>query len=96
MPEWILKLPKPSKMKRKKMGKVSRDDTVTKDGRIGRNQARRQKSVLSVIFYSLDSLHNLHPGTWFKDQEGECSDLLKVLLLNEEMRQHLMRSRSSL
>ncbi len=61
MPEWILKLPKPSKMKRKKMGKVSRDDTVTKDGRIGRNQARRQKSVLSVIFYSLDSITQFTP-----------------------------------
>lgn len=46
VPEWILKLPKPSKMKRKKMGKVSRDDTVTKDGRIGRNQARRQKDMV--------------------------------------------------
>lgn len=42
-PEWMLKLPKPSKMKRREMGKVKRGNFVTKDGRVGRSQAIRKK-----------------------------------------------------
>ncbi|KAH8120508.1 P-loop containing nucleoside triphosphate hydrolase protein [Phellopilus nigrolimitatus] len=46
VPEWISKLPKPSKLKRREMGKVKRGEMVTKDGRIGRNQAIRKTNMI--------------------------------------------------
>jgi len=47
VPEWILKLPKPSKMKRREMGKVKRGEAVTKAGRIGRNQAIKKNQMVA-------------------------------------------------
>jgi ATP-dependent RNA helicase DDX52/ROK1 len=49
VPEWILKLPKPSKMKRKQMGKVKRADTVNAARKIGRNDAIKKRLVLSKL-----------------------------------------------
>lgn len=49
VPEWMLKLPKPSKMKRREMGKVNRGEAVTKAGRIGRSQALKRKCVCSIL-----------------------------------------------
>jgi ATP-dependent RNA helicase DDX52/ROK1 len=43
VPEWILKLPKPSKLKRRQMGKVKRSETVNSAARIGRAQAIKKK-----------------------------------------------------
>ncbi|KAI0252723.1 P-loop containing nucleoside triphosphate hydrolase protein [Lactifluus subvellereus] len=43
VPEWILKLPKPSKLKRKQMGKVKRAEAVNPARRIGRNDAIRKR-----------------------------------------------------
>lgn len=43
VPEWILKLPKPSKMKRKQMGKVKRPEEVNFARRIGRNDAKKKR-----------------------------------------------------
>lgn len=43
VPEWILKLPKPSKLKRRQMGKVKRTDGVNNASRIGRNEAIRKR-----------------------------------------------------
>jgi ATP-dependent RNA helicase DDX52/ROK1 len=44
VPEWILKLPKPSKLKRKAMGKVKRAEAVNPARRIGRNDAIKKRS----------------------------------------------------
>ncbi|KDQ54901.1 hypothetical protein JAAARDRAFT_134603 [Jaapia argillacea MUCL 33604] len=41
--DWILKLPKPSKMKRKAMGKVKRGDFVNEARRIGRGDAIKKR-----------------------------------------------------
>lgn len=43
VPDWILKLPKPSKMKRKLMGKVQRPDTVNPARKIGRREAVKKR-----------------------------------------------------
>lgn len=43
VPEWVLKLPRPSKMKRRAMGKVQRGEAVTKDDGIGRREANRKR-----------------------------------------------------
>lgn len=45
MPDWILKLPKPSKMKRREMGKVKRADVVNAARRIGRQDAIKKRWV---------------------------------------------------
>lgn len=45
VPEWILKLPKPSKMKRRQMGKVKRANTVNAARKIGRNDAIKKRLV---------------------------------------------------
>ncbi|KAL4250098.1 ATP-dependent RNA helicase ROK1 [Abortiporus biennis] len=47
VPEWILKLPKPSKMKRRNMGKVKRPSTVTDANRIGRRDALKKKEMIA-------------------------------------------------
>lgn len=47
VPEWILKLPKPSKMKRKQMGKVKRADTVNAARKIGRNDAIKKRDMIA-------------------------------------------------
>lgn len=46
VPEWILKLPKPSKMKRKQMGKVKRAETVNNARHIGRKDAIKKRQVV--------------------------------------------------
>ena len=46
VPEWISKLPKPSKMKRRAMGKVRRGDGVTKDEIIGKREALKKRYVI--------------------------------------------------
>lgn len=45
VPEWILKLPKPSKMKRREMGKVKRAEAVNNARRIGRGDAIKKRCV---------------------------------------------------
>ena len=45
VPDWILKLPKPSKMKRREMGKVKRADAVNAARRIGRQDAIKKRCV---------------------------------------------------
>ncbi|KAG1749675.1 P-loop containing nucleoside triphosphate hydrolase protein [Suillus paluster] len=47
VPEWILKLPKPSKMKRKQMGKVKRADAVNAARKIGRNDAIKKRDMIA-------------------------------------------------
>ncbi|CDO70922.1 hypothetical protein BN946_scf184829.g30 [Trametes cinnabarina] len=47
VPEWILKLPKPSKMKRKQMGKVKRAEAVNNARRIGRMDAIRKRDMIA-------------------------------------------------
>lgn len=47
VPEWILKLPKPSKMKRKQMGKVKRADTVNDARKIGRSDAIKKREMIA-------------------------------------------------
>lgn len=46
VPEWIVKLPKPSKMKRKQMGKVKRGDTVNNARKVGRNDAVKKRDMI--------------------------------------------------
>jgi hypothetical protein len=45
VPDWILKLPKPSKLKRRQMGKVKRAEYVTPDARVGRADAIKKRCV---------------------------------------------------
>jgi len=47
VPEWILKLPKPSKLKRKEMGKVKRAEAVNPARRIGRNDAIKRRDMIA-------------------------------------------------
>ncbi|EMD41525.1 hypothetical protein CERSUDRAFT_146544 [Gelatoporia subvermispora B] len=47
VPEWILKLPKPSKMKRREMGKVKRAEAVTPASRIGRQDAIKKRDMIA-------------------------------------------------
>ncbi|KAI9059579.1 P-loop containing nucleoside triphosphate hydrolase protein [Trametes sanguinea] len=47
VPEWILKLPKPSKMKRKQMGKVKRAEAVNNARRIGRMDAIKKREMIA-------------------------------------------------
>ncbi|KIK04349.1 hypothetical protein K443DRAFT_676097 [Laccaria amethystina LaAM-08-1] len=46
VPDWILKLPKPSKMKRKQMGKVKRPDVVNAVRRVGRRDAIKLRDMI--------------------------------------------------
>ena len=50
VPEWILRLPKPSKMKRKQMGKFKRADSINPARNIGRRDAvkKRFTNIISV------------------------------------------------
>jgi hypothetical protein len=43
VPEWIVKLPKPSKMKRRLMGKIQRPDAVNPSRNIGRREAIKKR-----------------------------------------------------
>ncbi|TFY82358.1 hypothetical protein EWM64_g1652 [Hericium alpestre] len=47
VPEWISKLPKPSKMKRKQMGKVKRAETVNPARSIGRSEAIKKRDMIA-------------------------------------------------
>ncbi|KAI0358941.1 P-loop containing nucleoside triphosphate hydrolase protein [Trametes cingulata] len=47
VPEWILKLPKPSKMKRRQMGKVKRAEAVNNARRIGRMDAIKKREMIA-------------------------------------------------
>nr|GAT43614.1 predicted protein [Mycena chlorophos] len=47
VPEWITKLPKPSKMKRRQMGKVKRDDGVNPARKIGRQDALKKRDMVA-------------------------------------------------
>lgn len=43
VPDWITKLPKPSKMKRKTMGKVKRPETVNNARKVGRQDVIKKR-----------------------------------------------------
>ncbi|KAG6891102.1 hypothetical protein C0995_014192 [Termitomyces sp. Mi166 len=47
VPEWILKLPKPSKMKRRSMGKIKRPDFVNPARKIGRRDAIKKRDMVA-------------------------------------------------
>ncbi|KAF7306508.1 hypothetical protein MIND_00442100 [Mycena indigotica] len=47
VPDWIIKLPKPSKMKRKQMGKVKRDEGVNPARKIGRKDALKKRDMIA-------------------------------------------------
>lgn len=47
VPDWILKLPKPSKLKRKQMGKVKRAENVTPASRVGRAEAIKKRDMIA-------------------------------------------------
>ncbi|OBZ79814.1 DEAD-box ATP-dependent RNA helicase 57 [Grifola frondosa] len=47
VPEWILKLPKPSKMKRREMGKVKRAEAVNDARRVGRSDAIKKRDMIA-------------------------------------------------
>ncbi|KAF8922176.1 P-loop containing nucleoside triphosphate hydrolase protein [Mucidula mucida] len=47
VPEWILKLPKPSKLKRRQMGKVARADTVNVARKAGRREAIKKRDMIA-------------------------------------------------
>ncbi|KAF7319880.1 hypothetical protein MKEN_00771200 [Mycena kentingensis (nom. inval.)] len=47
VPEWILKLPKPSKMKRRQMGKVKRAEGVNPARKLGRADALKKRDMVA-------------------------------------------------
>ncbi|THH30173.1 hypothetical protein EUX98_g4010 [Antrodiella citrinella] len=47
VPEWMTKLPKPSKMKRKQMGKVKRPEHVQAAQRLGRSDALKKRDMIA-------------------------------------------------
>ncbi|KAL0581368.1 RNA-dependent ATPase rok1 [Marasmius crinis-equi] len=47
VPEWIMKLPKPSKMKRREMGKAARGEMVNPARKIGRNDAMKKREMIA-------------------------------------------------
>ncbi|KAG6857616.1 hypothetical protein H0H87_010184 [Tephrocybe sp. NHM501043] len=47
VPEWILKLPKPSKMKRRSMGKVKRPEFINSARKIGRSDAIKKRDMIA-------------------------------------------------
>ncbi|KAH7929372.1 P-loop containing nucleoside triphosphate hydrolase protein [Leucogyrophana mollusca] len=47
VPDWIVKLPKPSKMKKKQMGKIKRAETVNAARKIGRNDAIKKRDMIA-------------------------------------------------
>ncbi|TFK30709.1 P-loop containing nucleoside triphosphate hydrolase protein [Coprinopsis marcescibilis] len=47
VPDWILKLPKPSKMKRRLMGKVKRPDIVNNARKLGRSEAIKKREMVA-------------------------------------------------
>ncbi|KAI0651435.1 P-loop containing nucleoside triphosphate hydrolase protein [Trametes meyenii] len=47
VPEWIIKLPKPSKMKRRQMGKVKRAEAVNNARRIGRMDSIKKRDMIA-------------------------------------------------
>ncbi|TCD66769.1 RNA-dependent ATPase rok1 [Steccherinum ochraceum] len=57
VPEWILKLPKPSKMKRKEMGKVKRPEFVQAARQVGRADAIKKRIP---AFTTHDQLAKIH------------------------------------
>lgn len=65
VPDWILKLPKPSRLKRRLMGKVQRGDMVTKDGSIGRRDANKKKYFF-YLAWSCVSLFMTH-SVFYRD-----------------------------
>ncbi|KAI6005063.1 P-loop containing nucleoside triphosphate hydrolase protein [Pisolithus orientalis] len=48
VPEWILKLPKPSRLKKKQMGRVKRAETVNPARKIGRRDAIRKRDMVTA------------------------------------------------
>ncbi|KAF7324351.1 DEAD-box ATP-dependent RNA helicase 57 [Mycena venus] len=47
VPEWILKLPKPSKLKRRQMGKIKRAEIVNPARKIGRSDAIKKRDMIA-------------------------------------------------
>ncbi|KAJ7139579.1 P-loop containing nucleoside triphosphate hydrolase protein [Mycena epipterygia] len=47
VPEWILKLPKPSKLKRRQMGKVQRPEIINPARKIGRSDAIKMRDMIA-------------------------------------------------
>ncbi|EEB93277.1 hypothetical protein MPER_08091, partial [Moniliophthora perniciosa FA553] len=47
VPDWILKLPKPSKMKRREMGKIARSELVNPARNIGKKDASKKKEMIA-------------------------------------------------
>ncbi|KIY45218.1 P-loop containing nucleoside triphosphate hydrolase protein [Fistulina hepatica ATCC 64428] len=48
VPDWITKLPKPSKMKRRQMGKVKRSEHVNSARSVGRNDAVKKREMIAA------------------------------------------------
>ena len=53
VPEWILRLPKPSKMKRKQMGKLKRADFINSARNIGRRDAVKKRFANITFVYQI-------------------------------------------
>ncbi|KAH9486668.1 DEAD-box ATP-dependent RNA helicase 57 [Psilocybe cubensis] len=50
VPDWILKLPKPSKLKKRQMGKIKRPDVVNPARFVGRRDSIKKRSALHPIY----------------------------------------------
>ncbi|THH17213.1 hypothetical protein EW146_g3554 [Bondarzewia mesenterica] len=56
VPEWILKLPKPSKLKRRDMGKIGRPEAVNPARRMGRSEAMKKRTDASPVSHHRDMI----------------------------------------
>jgi len=65
VPEWILKLPKPSKMKRRQMGKVKRLEMINTARRIGRSDAIKKRDMIA------GSKRRKKKGEEIRDQDND-------------------------
>ncbi|KAI0271650.1 P-loop containing nucleoside triphosphate hydrolase protein [Gloeopeniophorella convolvens] len=74
VPEWILKLPKPSKMKRKQMGKVKRAEAVNPARRIGRNDAIKKRDMIAGSRRRNEKIGRAKGAPKARDSEGSGDD----------------------
>ncbi|TFK76714.1 P-loop containing nucleoside triphosphate hydrolase protein [Pluteus cervinus] len=70
VPDWILKLPKPSKIKRKLMGKVKRVEFINSARRIGRSDAIKKRDMIAGSKRRKEKAASLESSGAVKDDDS--------------------------
>ncbi|KIJ68765.1 hypothetical protein HYDPIDRAFT_179802 [Hydnomerulius pinastri MD-312] len=71
VPDWIMKLPKPSKLKKKQMGKVKRAETVNSARKIGRSDAIKKRDMIAGSKRRKAKEHGAQDSGSLSGSEGE-------------------------